>query len=261
MPLAEVNGININYTVEGSGEPLVMIMGLGGDQSGWKHQVSVFNKHYKVITFDNRGIGMSDKPEGPYSPALMAEDTIQLMDFLKIEKANILGISMGGLIAQEIAIKYPERINKLILGCTWACQDNESNGITQNMLAAMELPPRQGFNRLLDASVNKFFNRFVLIPLLKLQTRRIKEPEIAGLTRQADSINGYDSLDKLPLLKAPTLVLTGSKDRVVKPESSETLSQKIPDAKLVKIKNGSHLVCMEMSKAFNKEVLEFLESA
>ena len=261
MPVTKVNRININYTVEGSGEPLVMIMGLGGDQSAWKHQVSVFNKHYKVITFDNRGIGMSDKPRGTYSPALMAEDTIQLMDFLKIDKANILGVSMGGLIAQEIAIKYPERIIRLILGCTWACQDYEANGITKNMLAATELPPRKGFNRLLDASVNKFFNRFILIPLLKFQARRMKESEIAGLTRQADSIMGYDSIDRLPSIKAPTLVLTGTKDRVVKPESSDTISRRIPHAKLVKIKNGSHLVCMEMSKAFNKEVLEFLKSA
>ena len=261
MPVAEVNGININYAVEGSGEPLVMIMGLGGDRSGWKRQLPVFSKHYKVITFDNRGIGMSDKPRGTYSPALMAEDTIQLMDFLKIDKANMLGVSMGGLIAQEIAINYPERIIKLVLGCTWACQDNEANGVTPNMLAAYELPPRQGFYRLLDASVNKFFNRYIFIPLLKFRFRRMKEPEIAGLTRQADCIKGYDSLDRLPSIKAPALVLTGTKDRVVKPESSDTLSRNIPDAKLVKIKNGSHLVCMEMSKTFNKEVLEFLKSA
>ena len=261
MPVTKVNGININYSVEGSGEPLVMIIGLGGDQSGWKHQLSVFNKHYKVITFDNRGIGMSDKPKGSYSPAIMAEDTIQLMDFLKIEKANILGISMGGLIAQEIAINYPERIIRLILGCTWSCQDYEANGVTPNMLAATELPPRQGFSRLLDASVNKFFNRFVDLPLLKFQLRRIKEPEIIGLVGQSDGIKVHESLDRLPLIKAPALVLTGTKDRVVKPGSSETLSRNIPGAKLVKIKNGSHLVCMEMSKAFNKEVLEFLKSA
>ena len=261
MPFAGVNCIDINYAVEGHGKPLVMIMGLGGDLSGWKHQVPVFSKHYKVITFDNRGIGMSDKPQGPYSPALMAEDTVRLMDFLKIEKANILGISMGGLIAQEIAINYPERIIKLVLGCTWACQDNDANGITPDMLATYELPPRQGFYRLLDASVNKFFNRYILIPLLKFQLRRIKEPEITGLMGQSDGIKVHESLDRLPLIKAPALVLTGTKDRVVKPGSSETLSRKIPGAKLVKIKNGSHLICMEMSKAFNKEVMDFLKSA
>jgi 3-oxoadipate enol-lactonase len=260
MPLTKVNGININYTIEGHGEPLVMIMGFGGDQSAWKRQVSAFKKHYQLTTFDNRGTGKSDKPKGSYSPKLMAEDTIQLMDFLKIDKAHILGASMGGLIAQEIAINYPERILKLILASTFAAQDDEANGVTPNMLGAIELPPRQGFNRLLDASVNKFFNRFILIPLFKLRTRRIKEPEITALMGQVDGFKGYDSLDRLPLIKAPTLVLTGTKDRVVKPESSNTISKKIPNAKLVKIKNGSHVICMEKSKVFNKEVLDFLTS-
>jgi pimeloyl-ACP methyl ester carboxylesterase len=261
MPLAKVNGININYTVKGYGEPLVMIMGIGGDQSAWKHQISAFKKHYQVITFDNRGVGKSDKPQGSYSPTLMAEDTIQLMDFLKIEKAHILGMSMGGLIAQEIAINYPERILKLILASTFARQDNAANGSTPEMLAVMELPSKQMINRFLDACFNKFFNRFVLVPLIKFQARRrIKEQELTGIKGQLDSAKSYDSLDRLPLIKAPTLVLVGTKDRVVKPESSNTIAQKIPNARLVKIDKGSHLIGWEMSKVFNKEVLDFLKS-
>jgi pimeloyl-ACP methyl ester carboxylesterase len=260
MPIAKVNGININYTVEGHGEPLVMIMGLGGDQSAWKHQVSAFKKHYQVITFDNRGVGKSDKPKGSYSPTLMAEDTIQLMDFLEIKKAHILGMSMGGLIAQEVAINYPERILKLILASTFACWDNEANGPTPEMLAVAELPLKQGISRLLDASFNKFFNRFIMAPLIKLLTIRIKEAELTGLKGQIEGTKGYDSFNRLPLIKALTLVLAGTKDRVVKSSSSDTISQKIPNAKLVKIDNGSHLVCWEMSKVFNKEVLDFLKS-
>jgi 3-oxoadipate enol-lactonase len=260
MPLARVNGININYAIEGHGVPLVLIMGLGGDLTAWGRQVQAFKKSYQVITFDNRGAGKSDKPEGVYSPGIMAEDTIQLMDFLKIDKAHILGVSMGGLIAQEVAINYPERVLKLVLGSTFACQDDEANGITPNMLAAADLPPRQGFNRLLDASANKFFSRFIFIPLLKLQARRMKEPEINGIRAQVEGVRGFHSLDRLPSIKAPTLVLTGTKDRVVKPGSSDTISREIPGARLVKIKNGSHITCWEMSKQFNKEVLEFLRS-
>jgi pimeloyl-ACP methyl ester carboxylesterase len=260
MPVAKVNGININYTVEGHGEPLVMIMGIGGDQSAWKHQVSALKKHYQVITFDNRGVGKSDKPQGSYSPTLMAEDTIQLMDFLKIEKAHILGMSMGGLIAQEIAINYPERIIKLILASTFAYQDNEANGPTPDVLAVAELPLKQGISRLLDASFNKFFNRFIIAPIIRFLTLRINEQELTGIKGQVDGTKGYDSFNRLPSIKAPTLVLTGTKDRVVKSSSSDTLSQKIPNAKLVKIENGSHLICWEMSKVFNKEVLDFLKS-
>jgi pimeloyl-ACP methyl ester carboxylesterase len=113
---------------------------------------------------------------------------------------------------------------------------------------------------LLDASFNKFFNRFIMAPLIKLLTIRIKEPELIGMKGQLDSTRGYNSLDRLPLIKTPTLVLAGTKDRVVKPESSNTLSQKIPNAKLVKIENGSHMICWEVSKVFNKEVLDFLKS-
>lgn len=259
MPLARVNDINIDYTIEGSGVPLVLIMGLGGDQAAWRHQVPAYKEHYQVITFDNRGVGKSDKLEGNITPQLMAEDTVRLMDFLKIEKAHILGISMGGLIAQEVAINYPEKVMKLVLGSTFACQDDEANGITPDMLVAAELPTRQGFNRFLDACFNRFVFRYILVPLRKLQVRRMKDPDITLIKAQIEGVVGFDSLDRLPLVKAPTLVITGTGDRVIKPGSSDTISQKIPGARLVKIKNGSHVVCVEKSKEFNQAVLEFLK--
>ena len=139
MPIAKVNGININYMVAGQGEPLVMIAGFSADQSLWKSQLPAFKKQFQMVIFDNRGVGKSDKPQGPYSPKMMSEDTIKLMDYLNIKKAHILGHSMGGLIAQEIAINYPERVMKLILASTWAYQDNDANGVTSAMLEACEI--------------------------------------------------------------------------------------------------------------------------
>jgi pimeloyl-ACP methyl ester carboxylesterase len=259
MPLARVNGININYTIEGDGIPLVLIMGLGGGQTAWRRQIPAFKESYRVVTFDNRGVGKSDKPEGIYTPGIMAEDTIRLMDFLKIQKAHILGMSMGGLIAQEIAINYPQRVMKLVLGSTFACYDDAANGPTPHMIAAGELPPKQAYFRLIDACFNTFIFRYIFIPLLKFRARRIKESEITGIRAQVEGVKGFHSLDRLPLIKAPTLVLTGTGDRVIKPGSSETISQKIPGARLVKIKNGSHVVCVEKSKEFNQAVLGFLK--
>lgn len=96
MPSAKVNGISIDYKVEGQGEPLVMIMGLGGARSSWRSQTGFFKKYYRTVTFDNRGVGKSDKPAGPYTIRMMADDTIGLMDHLSIEKAHVLGVSMGG---------------------------------------------------------------------------------------------------------------------------------------------------------------------
>ncbi len=115
MPVARLNGVNINYQVEGQGEPLVMIMGFSATRSGWIRQTPFFKKYYRVITFDSRGAGRSDKPPGPHSTRMMTDDTLGLMDLLRIEKAHVMGASIGGMIAQELAINYPERVMKLIL--------------------------------------------------------------------------------------------------------------------------------------------------
>ena len=261
MPFAKINGININYIIQGQGEPLVMIQGFSADQSLWKSQIPAFKKQYQIITFDNRGVGKSDKPQGPYSPKMMAEDTVKLMDYLNIEKAHILGHSMGGLIAQEIAINYHERVMKLILASTWAYQDNDANGITSAMLEVAKLPIRQAGVLLVDAIMNKTFNRWFVAPALKNYWRRIKEPDAIGIKAQLDGQMGYNSLDKLPSIKAQTMVLTGTKDRVIKPTSSETIANGIPNARLVTIEKGSHADFIEMGKVFNKEVLNFLNTA
>ena len=104
MPKARVNGININYRVQGEGEPLVLIMGAFADQSGWMFQTGAFRKHYRIITFDNRGFGKTDKPGGAYSTKIMADDTIGLMDHLGIKKAHILGVSLGGIAMPLLSI-------------------------------------------------------------------------------------------------------------------------------------------------------------
>jgi pimeloyl-ACP methyl ester carboxylesterase len=106
-------------------------MGLATDKNRWTAGVYFFKKYYKIVTFDNRGVGESDKPAGPYTTKMMADDTVGLMDHLGIKKANILGVSMGGMIALEIAINYPEKVSKLVLGCTFACDDGALNGETE----------------------------------------------------------------------------------------------------------------------------------
>jgi pimeloyl-ACP methyl ester carboxylesterase len=126
MPIARLNGVSIHYHVEGRGDPLVMIMGFSAGRLGWLPQIPFFRKHYRVVTFDNRGVGRSDKPLGPYSTRMMADDTVRLMDLLGIEKAHIMGLSMGGMIAQELAIEYPQRVMKLVLACTYANQHEAS---------------------------------------------------------------------------------------------------------------------------------------
>ena len=174
MPIVKANGININYSVTGQGEPLVMIMGLNAPQSGWNDQIPLFKKYFQVITFDNRGAGKSDKPQGPYSIRIMADDAAALMDCLGIKKAHIMGMSMGGMIAQEVAINYPERMMKLVLASTYACQDQQSSGSTPEMNQTAQSSGNLGA-ALVNLAFNKPSSRFWIMLMVKIESRFTKE--------------------------------------------------------------------------------------
>ena len=127
MPYAETNGIRIYYETRGDGEPVVLIGGLGSTLESWSAQVALYSERFRVITFDNRGSGRSDKPDCPYSIEQMADDVAGLLDFLEIPRAHFVGKSMGGMVAQWLGIKYPERVGKLVMGCASASRDEVGN--------------------------------------------------------------------------------------------------------------------------------------
>lgn len=258
MPLAKLNSININYEVEGRGEPLVMIMGFSATRSGWIRQIPFFKKHYRVITLDNRGVGKSDKPPGPYSTTMMADDTVGLMDLLGIEKAHVMGASMGGMIAQEVAINYPQRVTKLILACTYASQ-NETSGDTQEQARFLQLSPGEKASAMIGLAFNKPLYRFIFGLLARVQTRFGGTSGTAGIAGQSEACRKHNTLDRLPLITAPTLVIVGTGDRIIEPVSSEVIAGRIPNAKLVRIEGGSHCFSFEMKNEFNREVLNFLK--
>jgi pimeloyl-ACP methyl ester carboxylesterase len=265
MPKAPVNGISMCYEVQGKGVPLVLIQGFAGNHQAWFFQTSVFKKYYKVITFDNRGIGKSGKSGEAYTIKTMADDVIGLLDFLHIDKAHILGLSLGGIVAQEIGISYPERVIKLILGSTFAGREiDDAHPEMKEVLGIQEgstdvdmgvIDFRKLMNFMVSSAFNKRLFRMVLVPLSKYSMRSVN-PE--GYLSQLQSVVRYDTLDRLHLIKAPTLVLTGTGDRIVSPSMSDTIASKIANARLVKVKGGSHAFFMEMRGRFNKEVLEFL---
>lgn len=264
MPKVKVNGINMYYEVSGKGMPLVMIQGLAGNHQAWFLQTPVFRKYYRVVIFDNRGIGKTDQSSKPYTIRTMAEDVIGLMDYLAIDKAHILGLSLGGLVAQEIAISYPERVIKLILGSTFAGIEINDNPEMIKALGVSEVTTdvdvkSTDFRKLMSFMVSSAFNRrlfrMVQLPLSKLGMRSINA---SGYLMQMAAITGYTTLDRLHQINAPTLVITGTGDRLVPPGMSDLISSMIPNARLVKVKGGSHAFFMEMRGRFNKEVLNFL---
>jgi pimeloyl-ACP methyl ester carboxylesterase len=260
-----VNEVNVSYKVHGEGEPLVLIMGFAAPRWAWFFQTRAFRKYYKVITFDNRGVGKTDKPSEPYTIKTMADDTIGLMDYLGIDKAHILGYSMGGIIAQELIIHYPERVRKLILSSTLAT----IHQITSEMREALSLGEdfsfsekdirsvdiRKALSSLVDLGFNRRLYRMILVPIASIYIRLVG---LKGPMGQIEAIAGCNTLERLHTIQAPTLVIVGTGDKAALPRFSEVLASRIPDAKLVKVKGGSHGYIWEMPGRFNKEVLDFL---
>lgn len=269
MPKVFVNGININYRIEGQGEPLVLIMGLAGSMRSWIFQKHVYQKHFRVITFDNRGVGWSDKPSGPYSMRMMADDTVYLMDHLGIEKAHVLGVSMGGMIAQEIAINYPDRVNKLVLGCTFARED-EKGGHTSQYFKGLGVESdctedelrKVSTKRVLTTDFSLAFNSGLYRATVTMLTWVYASLLLKhGVHAQFEAIVAHDTLDRLHRIGAPTLVITGTEDRIIKPGSSEVIADSIKNAKIIKFDGGPHAFFVTMKGRFNREVLDFLKES
>jgi pimeloyl-ACP methyl ester carboxylesterase len=270
MGIAEVNGISIGYTVQGQGLPLVMISGMNDTRSSWRRQIGSFKKYFRIITFDNRGAGKSDKPAGPYTTRLMADDTIGLMDYLGIGRAHIVSHSMGGMIAQELAINYPDRVDKVVLGSTFARQDKNS-GLSSEVTAMWnayensqhtKADLRRAARDIPSLALNNWSNRIFLVPLAKIlvSIAPISAETTVGMLAQFEAVLAHDAADRLALIKAPTLVICGSADRTIKAGSSDLIASLVPRAKLVKLAGGSHYVQWEKRSEYDREVLDFLRN-
>jgi pimeloyl-ACP methyl ester carboxylesterase len=184
---------------------------------------------------------------------MMAEDAVGLMDDLSVEKAHVMGASMGGMIAQELAINHPERVKKLILACTYAQpQLMDADGVR------LTGTPAERMRGVIGLAFNKPLYRIVFGNLAKLQSIPEGSPLAAGIEGQSAAVATHDTLDRLTLVKAPTLVIVGSDDRLIDPKASEIIVGRIPSAKLVKIEGGSHTFMVENRGEFNHEVLKFL---
>jgi pimeloyl-ACP methyl ester carboxylesterase len=270
MPKVKVNGVGIAYEVRGQGEPLVMIQGLGSPRIGWFFQKSAFSRHFRVVMMDNRGVGKSDKPTDAYTVRDMADDVMGLMDHLGIDKAHIMGASMGGMIAQEIAINYPDRVNKLVLVCTTPGINDTvirmeqqkalglGDGSTETDLDNLDWKGMGTVMRnVVGLSFNRRLPRLFFIPISKLYFR--SEKVVRGIIGQIKAVADHNTLDRLNQIKASTLVIAGTEDKILSPISSDIIAEHISNARLVKIDGGSHSFFIERMGEFNKEVISFLK--
>ena len=267
MPDVRANDIDIYYEEHGSGEPLLLIMGWGGNAAGWKPQIPGLADVFRVIALDNRGTCRSSAPEGPYSIAQMAEDTAGLLDALEIPQAHVFGISMGGMIAQELALAHPEKVGALILGCTTAGGD-QAAGAEQlrseiadfrqtDDSKAMDLEWFAGFLKRLwtdEALIqsDEYLQDFVLA-LIRFP------PPLHGLRSQAAAIAAHDSYDRLPQIRCPTLVITGDEDSLIDPRNSDTIAERIPNAERHIFPGLKHAFHLERPDLVNPVIIDFIE--
>jgi pimeloyl-ACP methyl ester carboxylesterase len=260
----EINGINIHYRVYGQGEPLLLIMGLGGNADWWDERLlESLAERYQVVTFDNRGAGRSGKPEGPYAVPVMASDTVGLMDHLGWESANVLGISMGGMIAQEIACTYPDRVRRLVLVCT-NCGGREQVLASPEVYAALNMP-REGLSDedVINASLHLLFTPEFMESNAKFMEEVLEEILIAPMEprcfmAQLSGITKWSIHPRLCDLNKPTLVIAGGRDILIPPENSRVLAEAIPDSRLVEIPESGHAATTMYPEEVAREVLDFL---
>ena len=256
MPKALINGINLYYEIHGKGQPLVLIQGFTGGAWAWGFQVPAFKKKFRVVVFDNRGVGRTGPSTGQHTMKTMADDVIGLMDHLRMESANILGLSMGGMIAQEVAISYPQRVSRLVLGSTFATRDLPSSGSERRPATDIrDMDYDTLMTHMILSAYDSPFYRWLFVFLMRLQKKTV---DSQGVFDQARALSSHSTLDRLHMIKSPTLVITGAADRLVSPMQSDILAAGIPGAKLVRVEGGSHAFFMEMPRRFNREVLDFL---
>jgi pimeloyl-ACP methyl ester carboxylesterase len=263
MPKIAANGIEFYYEIHGSGPTLVLLEGLGYASWMWNRQVKELAEHFTVVLFDNRGVGYTDKPETEYSIQLFAEDTAEVLRALNIEKAHILGVSMGGFIAQEFAINYPEMVDSLILCCTSFGGPN-SIPIPQETLDIM----MQGGGR--DGSIEKA--RYAISTALNLESvpkhqdiidfireQQLKNPQPKhAYQRQLYAGASFNSETRVHSIWAKTLILAGRGDRVVPCENARLLHEKIPNSREIIIEGTGHLFFMEKPEVTNRFIINFL---
>ena len=265
MSTAKVGDINIYYEIHGKGEPLVLIYGYAGHSGLWFRQIPILSKKYRVIAFDNRGVGRSDKPYIPCTMGMMAGDIAGLLDMIGIDTAHIFGISMGGMIAQHFALNYPQRVISLILGCTY-CGGVHSIQPKPESIAALfdfecmkKMTPEEIVRQAIPFCFSQEFIEKNPDIVDKRVAKQLEYPTPShGATRQAEAIMGHDTYERLPEIKLPTLVIAGDNDRLIPVENSRILASRIPEAELVIIKGAGHEFFIEDAEEANKIVLSFL---
>ncbi len=262
MPKVNVGSLELFYQQAGSGAPVLFISGMGSDHTMWGYQVRAFKGSYRCVCFDNRDVGRSSQAAAPYSVRDIAADVVGLLDALGIEKAHVVGWSMGGAIAQELVINHSQRVRSLCLIATYTSGDPRgSANLNAWKLLRQRLSPREyqeaiypwvftWRDYLKPGLVESFIQKAVDNPYPQSQ---------AAYERQVDAVLGHNAEDRLHLIPSPTLVLAGEEDILAPLRFSRILAERIPSARLEVIREAGHALIWTHAEAVNQALRGFLE--
>ncbi|HEV8473474.1 MAG TPA: alpha/beta fold hydrolase [Methylomirabilota bacterium] len=266
MPYAIINNIRMHFETAGKGDAVLLINGLSAPAAGWALQVNAFAPHFTVVTFDNRGVGETDLPAEPvYSTGQMADDAAALLRHLKIARAHVLGASMGGTIAMELALRHPRLVRSLTLACTWVEADARFLHTLESWISlAYRVPIEERYRHVVypwlftaeffakKENVEQAFQRSMAYP---------HQTKAEAIERQGKGIMAWNGTrtKKLASIRVPTLVLVGRDDILTPPAFSRQVATAIRRARL-SVLPGGHGLFLEQADLFNRTVLRFLKS-
>ena len=261
MPFADANGQRLFCEVHGDGEPLVLVTGLGGDRLSWGEQLEALSAQYRTIVFDNRDSGQSSECAEGYEVVDLAHDTLALADVLGLDHFHLLGISLGGAIAQEVALAAHERVRTLTLAMTWG-GDGHWGRVRARLMAnaALRTPREEHIEQLLHASLSEeLFEDPERVAYFRDMVLENPHPQsVEAFARQAQAVGRHEARDRLGRLDMPVHVIGGERDMVVPVWKSRELVDLIRQARLTVLAGGSHGANMEKAEEFNRAVLDFL---
>lgn len=260
MAIVENQGVKIYWEEHGQGEPLILIMGLASTIDMWHRTRPLLAEHYRIILIENRGVGRSDVPPPPYTIATMASDVAAVMDAAAIDRARVFGISMGGMIAQEFALNYPERVQSMVLGCTNFGGKNLKTAtpkVLDILKARGSMSPEEAARAMAPHTYDANTPRERVEEDLQIRLRWFPTPE--GYLGQLGAILSWESRPRLEQIRVPTLVIHGETDELVPPENGRMIADLIPNARLTILPNTSHIFMTDQPEISHREILDFFQ--
>jgi len=264
MPTVDPNDIEIYYEERGRGDPALLLMGLGADGALAAEHVGAYQDHFRCIVVDARGTGRSAKPDGPYSVPMMARDTAAVIDALRLPPAHVLGISLGGCIAQELALTRPEQVRSLTLVSSFAKADAYTARVVAALEGAARRLPSTDFIRLMQLWLfSPAYHENHMDDLLRREAQakahRYPTP-LHALLAQCEACLAHDTLDRLGAVRAPTLVTAGDADAITPVHCAQKLVHEIPNAHLTVFAGAGHCHHWERLDEFNAKTVAFMKA-